>query len=124
MITKELLSEVLGLKVWKVLDENMGTLRYCIYPNKGDEPSEYMFPINIHELAHKCKEWAIKESYDILSGGLEAGLYSCYIDYSDKRYTLQMNPLHHEFANTEPEAVFAACEWILKTKENNARISP
>lgn len=72
--------------------------------------------VNIYELAHRCKEWVISRGYDILSGGLEAGLYSCYIDYSDKRYTLQMNPLHHEFADTESEAIFKACQCILDNK--------
>ena len=115
MISKELLSEVLGKEVTNIqkgCTEN--ELKITAY--FGD--ARQSFHINIYELAHKCKECVISKGYDVLSGGLEAGLYSCYIDYSDKRYTLQMNPLHYEFADTEPEAIFKACQWILDNKEN------
>ena len=118
MISKELLSEVLNVeneRISKKVD------RFCFPTENIIAVSYYMEDgwqhLNIYELAHKCKEWAISKGYDILSGGLEASLYSCYIDYSDKRYTLQMTPLHHEFANTEPEAIFEACQWILDNRE-------
>jgi hypothetical protein len=117
MISKELLSEVLGLKVWRVLGSTENILRYCIYPNKGDEPSEYMFPINIYELAHKCKEWADNTGYI-----LNTSIYDCipFINITNKN-----NPINNicwpnicEY-KSEPEAIFKACEWILKQKENN-----
>ena len=107
--SKELLSEVLGHKIWKVMDCNMGTLRYCIYPNKGDEPSEYMFPINIHELAHKCKEWAKSQKLFILSfPSPNEGLEGYWANLT--------NNTHRAFAATEPEAIFQACQWILDNR--------
>ena len=108
--SKELLSEVLGHKIWKVMDCNMGTLRYCIYPNKGDEPSEYIFPINIYELAHKCKEWLEIQcpSYDIMITENqvyimndiwgEGGASIAYSFSLEKEWYLNL---------------FLACQWIL-----------
>ena len=65
IISKEVLGEVLGLKIWKIVGCEFNMLRYCIYPNKGDDPSEYTFPININELAHKCIIYAWDKMYDI-----------------------------------------------------------
>ena len=114
--SKELLSEVLRHKVWKVLGCNMGTLRYCIYPNKGDEPSEYMFPINIYEVAHKCKEWAYRQGYVLLSGysAYGVGLFFCSCKgWVSENYDKKIEITH----NTEPEAIFKACQWILDNKD-------
>ena len=107
--SKELLSEVLNITQVTDLKIRDNELLYTFYnnPSINDWKS-----INIHELAHRCKEWAISKGYDILSGGLEAGLHGCYIDYADKRCTLQMAPLYHTFEDTEPEAIFEACEWL------------
>ena len=119
MVNKELLSAVLGVNIKDVykLESNPNLGKNDIpYSIRGYGDIEW---INIYELAHKCKEWVISKGYDILSGGLEAGLHSCYIDYSDKRYTLQMNPLHYEFADTEPEAIFATCQWTLDNKDKS-----
>ena len=111
--SKELLSKVLGHKIWKVMDCNMGTLRYCIYPNKEDEPPEYMFPINIYELAHKCKEWAWDSyRYKLKSGiyigrkgSLKQNEYGC-TDYEEIS----------ECADNEPESIFKACQWIIDNR--------
>ena len=118
MISRELLSKVLGVKVWKVLDENMGTVRYCIYPNKGDEPSDYMFPINIYELTHKCKEWAMQTPYivDQLAINIDR---TCLPNKFKTRYwcvwLLHHSKVSEEFyADTEPEAIIEACQWLLE----------
>lgn len=107
IITKELLSEVLNCKVWKVLDVNMHTLRYCIYPNKGDEPSEYMFPINIYELAHLCKRWAEQRNYPLISGASYSDGYKCFVD----KFPCDL-PVTKSYTS-EAEAIFKACQWLL-----------
>ena len=57
--------------------------------------------INIYELAHKCKEWALVHGYDIGSTINEA-------------WIVQNDLVGEEFtANSEPEAIFQACERIL-----------
>lgn len=119
--SKELLSEVLEINDINLIIYDIdfpNIIEYTQYANitRGVRSTE----INIYELAHKCKEWAISKGYDVLSGGLEAGLYSCYIDYADKRYTLQMSPLYHTFEDTEPEAIFNATQYIY----DNLFISP
>lgn len=122
LISKELLSEVLGHKIWKILNCNIGTLRYCIYPNKRDEPSEYTFPINIHELAYKCKEWALNKGYRLLSGFDEKE----YENSPDIEYSCIVNHIYCEGgcrsdnnfnSYSEPEAIFKACQWILDNKD-------
>ena len=120
--SKELLSEVLGHKVWKVLGCNMGTLRYCIYPNKGDEPSEYIFTINLYELAHKCKEWATENKYTILTEDMHPNGYFAYV-LSNKESIENYGYLcEHKVIKdiphnkTEPEAIFRACQWILDNR--------
>ena len=130
--SKELLSEVLGHKIWKVLDCNMGTLRYCIYPNKEDEPSEYMFPINIHELAYKCKEWAFY-AYKISVSSFKSGSfylkefnqikdnseYWVELDTASIDCEININDSGIFKSYSEPEAIFKACEWILKENNEN-----
>ena len=55
IISKELLSEALKTKAWDIKISNITVI--CSIGNG----SEYR--INIYELAHKCKEWAIEKGY-------------------------------------------------------------
>ena len=71
--------------------------------------------IDIHELAHKCKEWAwsnhklsIISGYTI-SGNIVANIMIKHMNMCE----------HHYKADTEPEAIFKACEWILKEHQCN-----
>jgi len=74
--------------------------------------------INIYELAHKCKEWAYSKGYY-----LHTTMKDSHITHK-LTYKVAIEPTEYaEYAktgNTEPEAVFAACQWILDeiTKEN------
>ena len=105
-ISKKLFEQVTGYE---------GTIheynRECIINGDVEEH------ISINDFFFMCKEWAYNQGYDMLSGGLEAGLHSCYIDYSDKRYTLSMKPINHFFAESEQQAVFDACMYILDIKK-------
>lgn len=96
------------------------TLRFKVTENLHifeKYPEKRLKEINLSVFMEMCKEWAYNQGYDMLSGGLEAGLHSCYIDYSDKRYTLSMKPINHFFADSEQQAVFDACQYILDKKE-------
>ena len=70
--------------------------------------------INIYELAHKCKEWAFKQGYELFSRILSNDnqpfgncvVYRVEADLEES--------LHIVNDNTEQEAIFKACEWILK----------
>ena len=96
MISKELLEEVLGE-------------RYI--PRLGME-------INTYELAHMCKEWAIRKEYQILSGFADRPAYrkaneKCYARLMWKNKQHEDSDMYF-ITETEPEATFLACEWILE----------
>ena len=122
MISKELLSEVLGIKVVEIYKEKGEIYRYRRYKEEIDGCHIH----NIYELAHMCKEWAIKQSsnnnffvLEISSGALTSNVY-CFVEYrlydeysrnGGKDFKYVVTDL-----KTEPEAIFKACEWILKDK--------
>ena len=109
--SKELISEVLSKEVEeeeRFIDSNSLT-----YVNSGVYED-----INIYELAHKCKEWALSEGYII-----EVGVHpTIKKDRSDKDYFYKITTdrgqriisKFDEIIKTEPEAIFKACELILK----------
>lgn len=129
MISKELLSKVLDLKMWKTetlqitFDENIIKWRGIFLGDVGFYNSYEN--INIYELAHKCKEWALsKSNLELISAITEEGAY-CKIDniipstieydinQMDTAYRTIFNSIIFD-ADTEPEAIFKACEWIME----------
>lgn len=130
MISKELLSAVLNVDIMdepfdridedtnetEVIDTNMylsgNRLVFWYLGEYNTYPKEYRANINIYELAHKCKEWAFcLDGTMILSSVSEAniGIASIKDDYG--------NILICEVCESEPEAIFKACEWILNNKQ-------
>ena len=132
MVSKELLSEVLSESVSNI-DPNM--------PNEYSDDILYVADghqttLNIHELAHKCKEWALTKDYALSSRpqlnlnyqattsnevkqiiqsrgtGKKFGIYyECLVfDYRNVYYT---NSEKSFKAKTEPEAIFKVCQWVL-----------
>lgn len=116
MISKELLSEVLDkdyddrfVDWFQIEDDNyLRTYYDCGNYDELGRPTGLSLEINIYELTHKCKEWALTKGYILESwttkpahSGVEAYCKSSNID----RFPFQ--------ADTEPEAVFRACEYIL-----------
>ena len=123
VISKELLSEVLQKDLSYILDPSMiisiykvmgsrSILRYTIKRSVSNNHES----INIHELAHKCKEWAYKQGYILMSTiRTNSSLAICEFSKSGKHD--YEDELYNNFrAHTEHEAVFLACKWIL---ENN-----
>ena len=108
MISKELLSEVLEKEVslWDKESIVGSLLEVGIHLPSGRRLYK---TINIYELAHKCKEWALKQGYFIYSTNELA-----YIK------TLNLEILPNVFSNGEDDettCIFKACEWILQKKE-------
>ena len=111
MISKELLGEVLKADIRKI---NNSILDGNLYYYKTFVKCKSK--INIYELAHKCKEWAVN-----LSPNKHA--LSSYPRWSDIRNYKKTNGSYYicqhlvsgvQFeAESEPEAIFKACEWIL-----------
>ena len=130
MISKELLSSVLGLTVVKGLELEGIVLWYKGIVNINNQPPYAKeLNINIYELAHKCKEWAFEFRFD--NKPTNNRYYMQRSGYEDKfnvekqkreklgYMTLTFGCLGHTktfYADTEPEAIFKASEWILNNK--------
>jgi hypothetical protein len=110
MISKELLSNVLGINN---LDYELSICETEIHYGRLDGSIESKF-INIYELTNLCKEWAVKKGYFLTSKQA--------ISHITKKlcYKVSIDPTeYHEYTlvgDTEPEAIFAACQYILDSK--------
>lgn len=73
--------------------------------------------INLYELAHKCKEWALRVPHIV---GISSGQYRlnnyCTIQFAYE-YVGHKDEIHQSHADTEPEAIFKSCQWILDNKD-------
>ena len=106
-ISKELLSEVYNFDIKDIILLGTDDVTYEVRFNGLKNGLKYNI-INIYELAHKCKEWALSKECELLSCIRDENTSLCdiYSDVLDCKFT--------HYANTEPEAIFKACEWILK----------
>lgn len=108
-ISKELLSEVLGKEIvdFNMLShpENRTILAYK--PNSEKVGSI----INIYELTHLCKEWAVKEGYALIEYPFAVELYNEKLVLRCCKITDKTTILYC------PSRVFKACQWVLDNKE-------
>ena len=107
--SKELLSAVLG---YEILDEYIilgNQLQFKSWKVDDCEIFTNSFKsINIYELQHMMKEWALEQGYELTSNN-----NFCYVDLvlsTMGHYAVRVDFI----ADSEPEAVTKACEWILK----------
>ena len=89
--------------------------------------------INVYELAHKCKEWAFDLGIEVSSGkdvckeGINIDGYYPNINYGQWRVYCMSEaevfeaPDDYFYADTESEAIFKACEWILSQQEKEIK---
>ena len=73
------------------------------------------YEINVYELAHKCKEWAVnlKPNKHTLSSYPRWNNIRDYPETNGNYYICQHLVTGIQFeAETEPEAVFKACEYL------------
>ena len=127
---KELLSKELYIEVMNIKDEFE---RYSDYYEKGVVDSFYQkdntlymtifyqskqdvkgrgefspFNINIYELAHKCKEWALKNGYKLHD-------YAHSIVIVNLNMNIEYSVIDDNFNNVyDVERFFKACEWIME----------
>ena len=118
MVSKELLSEVLKDDFEgfiREFREDKHSIRINpMYQFNDREMIEYGCEanINIHELAHKCKEWVSSKEYKMDSGT------NCLIGYSASTCRSMTDDEWTVFqADTEPEAIFKATQWVYDNKE-------
>lgn len=102
MISKELLSEVLGYTV-----TNISLLRgsHINITGNTEKYTPNTVSFNIHELAHKVKAWMNNVGYCPNTYWDTNGDIKCHDTYG-----LLPKPFIGE---TEPEAIFKAGQWIL-----------
>ena len=110
MISKELLSEVLNLNITYIERYNNSIIyKISVY----DREEEF----NIYELAHKCKEWALSKGYYLASNKYSDGGCCQYFTEDSNECAscggIKSNIIH---AESEQQAVFNVCQWILDNK--------
>ena len=116
MISKELLSEVLKVYIESISSPKEFDYHEIIY--RRDGTNRY---INIHELAYKCKEWARLKELTLFSGAIENSDNEFDLEWS---YDCQIFShkdgieLFYIKCESEPEAIFKACQCILDNKED------
>ena len=103
MISKELLSEVRGVEVSTVIIDN-NIIDYTKESRRGKIRAHN--PINIHELAHKCKEWATHKGYEIVESA-----FGIKVKYCISMEQSEQEQINQEFFS--PEYTFKVCQWIL-----------
>ena len=112
MINAKLLSEVLEV----VVDTNIQYIDNVImYGEMISDTQCEISQINIYELVHKCKKWIKLNEYifslyhykDTVAISLRS-IYNKNHKYTSPAMSIQ----------TEPEAIFKACEWILNNQKD------
>lgn len=130
MIRKELWFEVINpeiqngiykdgvIEYFEIADN---TLRVCMfYESKAENCKgtglHSPYNINLYELADKCKDWALLNYFEIYSKRTKykgVAKIKKYIDGSKRKKLICC-----KIANTEIEAIFDVCQWILDNKKD------
>ena len=105
-ISKELLDKVLNVEILKY-DVRHTSIHYDYFK---DGITCTSFNISKYELAHKCKEWALSKNIKIYSLLVKDG-GKCNIHKAQKDEKIIDKTFR---AESEPESIIKACEWILK----------
>jgi len=114
MISKQLLSEVLDYPIIKdsmIDDDNMVKVHFKNFQTKYENDE-----INIYELAHKCKVWAILNHYDFTI------LIDTIVIYNEgiQIYTIYNTLEDDNFIPFDPIYEIKACQWILDNKSGSS----
>ena len=118
-ISRELFEAVFEGCVFKYVKDNV---IYYSQPCVIMEGSWVESETNVNDFFFDCKEWALSKGY-IISSGLTpvlgvnkdgwAEVFSSSTPLDGKLHTFKQL--------SEPEAVFKACEWILKEQNNDTK---
>ena len=114
MISKILLEEILGFKVLDFYTTDYYLYYSLIGCRAVDDCEEAEETINIYELAYKSKKWAFRKGWLFQ---VRTGSTLSAIDiFNSKNQELSMRT--QITADSEPEAIFKASEWVLKEEQN------
>ncbi len=117
IISKELLSEVLGLQKArniKIHSLKGSTLSFSFLLLICGELTKNTHSYNIYELAHECKEWVHKKGISIYCIQYKVGKGEYYLSLydianGDHVRGIEIDSITYD---TEFEAVIKACEWV------------
>ena len=100
-ISKELIKAVLEKEVASFEDD----FEFAIEDNciVFSHDGEIYFEFNIYEFTFMCKEWVNKQGY-WANSGYDNKYYCMLRDMPDNKWF---------YADTEVEAIFKACEWVI-----------
>jgi hypothetical protein len=123
-INKYLLSVVLNTEIIEILEDGGNGPNMVQWSYNTSDGVRNGMNMNIYELANLCKEWAKQESVE----GVKCVLYSAptepknlnkYICHIGKPFVHKVSIIWDKTfkADSEPEAIFRACEWILDNKD-------
>lgn len=110
IISHELLSEVLGVKAWQVIEPNID---FLLNTRENDivfeRTSEMQYLIDADKLGRLCKEWALKKDYELFSSTQKSdkGCGYCEIWFG-------FRCIENFREETELISIIKACELILK----------
>lgn len=109
----KLLEKVLDIRIGKVnLCASLipNELRYIVtLPISNADDHSNMYAINIYEFADKCKMWALDRGFVISSCSENAIIHK-------RGFELTFDNIQYSCVeNTEQEAIFNACQYILDT---------
>jgi hypothetical protein len=108
-ISKKLLSEVLEINEKLISDVSIDEFECRYYDVEDDK----YYSCNIYELAHKCKEWALSKGYILMSKPRTSSSFATCVFCKNGKCDYE-DDLWNDFrADTEPEAIIKACEWIM-----------
>ena len=107
-ISKELLSEVLG---YEALPTQVSTKNLQYIDKRRKHGAFHPCCINIYELSYRYKEWAKEQKYKIITENRDYGTEYIIINKNDTIFG-EYEILHSDYAKTEQQAVFDACQWI------------
>lgn len=122
MISKELLSEVMGYPISKNINECGITRIIGLNESSSDGSldldfgyqgleSSHIRYINVYQLAHKCKEWAYNKKYllDISEDKIKISIQK---DLPYYLTTIQNVNQGNNFIPFDPYIDIKACQWI------------
>jgi hypothetical protein len=111
MISRKLLSDVLGYGEVDIVDRP--DEKHVWYSYRSD-PEQTVRHMNIHELAHKCKEWIKNRGLGFVIKPRQVRVtWRIMYPNSDRFGYLHEHDYESDtfYGDTEAEALFAACEW-------------
>jgi len=119
IISRELLSDVLEVDVYTIIDDKKTIENnlssdlngdYIAYRENSEHGLSSWIYLNIHELAHKCKEWAKNKGYIIGVDLDKVNIWSI-----KEREVINYYEVYWE---DYLEFEFKACQWILESKKD------